>query len=309
MKKTSVMLFSRSLHSRFLRVLTPAILINCCCLNVISREIRNGKADHPDPITTLNKGRLKRGTLPKARHAFTVIAHRGDHENFPENTIAAIQKAIEDGADYVEIDLRTTKDSALVIMHDETVDRTTEGKGKVSEMTFSQIGQLKVRTQTDGRKNYAVPSFKEVLKLCRGKIYIYLDFKNASVRQSIALIRKYGMENQMIVYINKEAQVTEWRKWAPEMPLMFSLPDEITTPEALQNFIAQQPVELLDGDYANYTRAVLAAAEQLGIAVWPDIQGPGEMNNWDEAIETGFKGLQTDHPRQLIDYLRKKNLR
>ena len=67
--------------------------------------------------------------LPRARHAFIVVSHRGDHTQAPENTLAAFGNAIKDGADCVEIDLRTTVDSQLVIMHDATVDRMTDGWG------------------------------------------------------------------------------------------------------------------------------------------------------------------------------------
>src|SRR5580658_3936942 len=67
--------------------------------------------------------------LPAPRHAFTVVCHRGDHTHAPENTLAAFANAIKAGADYVEIDLRTTVDSQLVIMHDATVNRMTGGSG------------------------------------------------------------------------------------------------------------------------------------------------------------------------------------
>lgn len=219
--------------------------------------------------------------LPAAKHSFIVIAHRGDHVAAPENTIAAFENAIKHQVDFVEMDLRTTKDSVLVIMHDATVDRTTNGKGR----------------------------FEQVLKTCKNKISIYLDFKNADVLQSYNLIKKYGMEQQVIVYINAPEQYDEWRKVAPQMPLMISLPENVTNAEALNKLLTEHPVALLDGDYTDYNSAVLQAAIKAGIAVWPDIQSANEDQNWDKAIEMGFKGLQTDHPEALIAYLKKKGLR
>ena len=68
------------------------------------------------------------------------ISHRGEHLERPENTMPAFQEAIRVGADYFEVDVRTTSDGKLVLSHDATVDRCTDGKGKVAEMTFEQIG-------------------------------------------------------------------------------------------------------------------------------------------------------------------------
>ncbi len=247
--------------------------------------------------------------LPVPRHTFMVIAHRGDHTEAPENTLAAYRNGIKNGVDYVEIDLRTTRDSVLVIMHDATVDRMTNGHGKVSELTYEQLRRLRVVDKRDSTVSCQVPSFEEVLQTCRDKVYIYLDFKDASVQQSFDLIRKYGMERQFIVYINSEQQFVQWRTLFPQVPLMLSLPDEVKTTPQLQAFLSSAPVALLDGDYSDYTPEMIKAAASRGIPAWPDIQSAGEAANWDRAISMGFRGLQTDHPALLISYLKKRGLR
>jgi glycerophosphoryl diester phosphodiesterase len=252
----------------------------------------------------------QRAMVPKAKHKFIVIAHRGDHVEVPENTLAAYENAIKNGVDYVEIDLRTTKDSALVIIHDATVDRMTNGKGKISNLTYDEVRKLKViDKRKDSMKIYAVPTFKEVLQTCRNKINIYLDFKDASVQQSFDLIKKYGMEKQVIVYINSPLQYEEWRRLVPSMPVMLSLPDSVKNANALKTFLAKDPLELLDGDYSDYTKEIVNTATVAGKVVWPDIQSQDEDRNWDKALELGFNGLQTDHPKALIEYLEKKGLR
>ena len=93
------------------------------------------------------------------------------------------------------------------------------------------------------------------------------------------------------------------------MPLMLSLPENVKTEEQLSQFLKESPVDLLDGDYSDYTPVVLNAATKAGITSWPDIQGRSEDKNWDFALQMGFKGLQTDHPAALIEYLKKKGLR
>src|SRR5260370_32204646 len=98
------------------------------------------------------------------------IAHRGEHLRHVENTMPAFEEAWRLGADFIEVDVRTTADGKLVLMHDGKVDRTTNGQGEVSKMTFEEIRRLDV----GGNK---VPTFDEVLDWARGKIGIYVEVK------------------------------------------------------------------------------------------------------------------------------------
>ncbi|WP_123846952.1 glycerophosphodiester phosphodiesterase family protein [Chitinophaga lutea] len=242
--------------------------------------------------------------LPAGRHAFTVIAHRGDHAKAPENTLAAYQQAIDHDLDYIEADLRTTRDGRLVIMHDNTVDRTTNGKGKVRELTFEAIRQLK----TDG--GHQVPAFKEVLQLCKGRVHIYLDFKDADVKAAFEEIKAAGMEQQVLVYVNKGAQYAAWRSIAPAVPLMVSLPEDVRDAAVLNAFLDRHPVSALDGGYKQYTREMVEAAVKRGVAVWPDMLHPEEGPAlWKEAIALGLRGLQTDRPADFAAYLRENGIR
>jgi len=247
---------------------------------------------------------------PKARHKFIVICHRGDHVIYPENTLAAYAEAIKNRADYVEIDLRTTSDSALVSMHDATTDRMTDAKGAIKDMTFEAVEQLKVKSRDSLDKTvYRVPTFEQILTLCKDKIYIYIDFKNASAAATYTTLKKYGMEKQVLVYINNMQQFIDWRHVAPAMPLMFSMPNNIKDVAGIQTFINQVKPDILDGSWKEYTKEMVQYANEQHIPVWPDIQSRDEDKNWDAAIALGLKGLQTDHPAALIKYLEEKGLR
>src|SRR5262245_36258077 len=102
-----------------------------------------------------------------------VIAHRGAHEEFPENTLESFKRAIELGVDYVEVDVRLTKDGKLVLMHDSSVDRMTDGHGKVDQMTFDAIRKLHVKAnKKEDKAEYKVPTFDEALETCRGKMKV-----------------------------------------------------------------------------------------------------------------------------------------
>lgn len=110
-----------------------------------------------------------------------LCAHRGASETHPENTIPAFQEAIAAGAQMIEFDVQLTKDSVLVIMHDETVDRTTNGKGKVSELTLAQIRQLdaggKKATRFSGTH---VPTFEEVLAVMPRNVWLNCHIKGGA---------------------------------------------------------------------------------------------------------------------------------
>src|SRR5580658_9327104 len=86
-------------------------------------------------------GLLPGQAQPPARHV-VAISHRGEHLQHPENTVPAFEEAIRVGADFIEVDVQTTADGKLVLSHDNTVDRCTNGKGRVGEMTFEQIEAL-----------------------------------------------------------------------------------------------------------------------------------------------------------------------
>ncbi|HJP64518.1 MAG TPA: glycerophosphodiester phosphodiesterase family protein [Mucilaginibacter sp.] len=247
---------------------------------------------------------------PPARHPFIVISHRGDHVKYPENTLEGYAEAIKNEADYVEIDLRTTKDGELVSMHDGTVNRMTEGKGNVKDMTLAEIEQLHVKSRDSlGKATYRVPTFKQILDLCKDKIYIYIDFKNADASLTYDMLKQYGMEKQVLVYINNPQQFTDWRNTAPDMPLMVSLPGNVKDETAMKAFIDKTKPDILDGNWKEYTKEMVSSAMAMGLTVWPDIQSANESQDWEQALAKGFTGLQTDHPADLVRFLKSKGLR
>jgi len=99
-----------------------------------------------------------RGPLPSNPQ---FLAHRGGRVYEPENTIAAFQHAIDTGADWIEFDVQQTKDGKLVVIHDETVDRTTDGTGRVEDMTFEQIRVL------DAGNGEQIPTFEEIIAFAK----------------------------------------------------------------------------------------------------------------------------------------------
>ncbi len=250
----------------------------------------------------------KQVPLPSSKNKLVVIAHRGDHTRVPENTLPAIRNAIKSGADYVEIDVRTSKDGHLVVHHDATVDRMTNGTGNVKDLTLEELRNLKVTDKAKGgKKSFTIPLLSEVLVICRDKINIYLDCKDADVTATLQEIRNAGMEKQVAVYVSSIPQYREWRRQAASIPLITSAIDEIKDKDQLAFFLNQGAIEVLDNVYE---KDMIATANDYGVAVWLDVQHKGEKeDDWKKAVNTGAQGIQTDNPKALVSFLKKNKLR
>ncbi len=243
--------------------------------------------------------------LPKSKNAFIVIAHRGSHLIKPENTVASIEDAISIGADYVELDLRTTKDGHLVLLHNDQVDQVSNGKGKIKDLDLEEVKKLILKGK-DGSLHH-IATFEDALKACKDRINIYLDFKAADVAQAYSEIIKAGMEKEILVYVNSSEQYASWRKNAPKMPLMSSLSRMTVTKEDLLESLKKMPLEAIDNIPA---QELLHTIRSMGISIFLDVQKSSETpEDWSAAMKKGIQGMQTDHPKALIGYLEKNRIR
>jgi glycerophosphoryl diester phosphodiesterase len=122
------------------------------------------------------------------------IGHRGAAALEPENTLLSISRAAEIGVSAVEIDVRMTRDGEVVVIHDETVDRTTNGTGRVNSLNVQQIKEL------DAGKGEKVPTLQEVLDFTRNTITVFIELKEAGTEEGVLeLIRKNDMFDSTIV--------------------------------------------------------------------------------------------------------------
>lgn len=138
-----------------------------------------------------------------------IFAHRGNWRNSAENSVRAFQECIDEGLDGIEVDLQMTKDSILVIMHDETIDRTTTGKGKVSDYTLQELKTLNLLNPIGVITRQKVPTFEEVLMLAKDKILIQVDKWKPYSKQVIDLARKHDCEKQIILRTTDKKEVND----------------------------------------------------------------------------------------------------
>jgi glycerophosphoryl diester phosphodiesterase len=127
---------------------------------------------------------------------FLIVGHRGTVKFAPENTFAAFDRAIELGVDVIELDVRKTADGYLVVMHDATVDRTTDGHGRIDEMTLEEIQELTIRSNYPNIPAQKVPTFREALAYLENRIPINVDVKTDLLEKVAAEVEQMDMLDQ-----------------------------------------------------------------------------------------------------------------
>lgn len=228
-----------------------------------------------------------------------VIAHRGEHLHHAENSIPAIESAIALGADFVELDVRTTRDGKLVLMHDKTVDRTTDGHGEVKDLSGAQIAALKMKEYGGG-----VPSFDAALDAAKGKIHIYLDWKEASPQAIFEILTAHGMVDQVVVYGDHD-ELHELQKLAPGIRVM---PEAGTSSYLRKGQLLLKPT-VVAFDQDDFKADTIAAALKQKEDIFVDRLGDQDTPQfWQNAIDRGVRGIQTNHPTELVEFLREKRL-
>jgi glycerophosphoryl diester phosphodiesterase len=234
------------------------------------------------------------------------ISHRGEHLHHPENTIPAFAEAIRLGADYIEVDVQTTADGTLVLSHDATVNRRTNGQGRISEMTFADIRSLDAGIRTGPEfAGTRIPTFDEVLDLARGKIGIYVDAKNVSARDLVSHLGAHKMTSHVVIYcgVSLARQILDLDPRLRVMP-------EANSAEHTRMLIEQFHPKVLAFGAGDFKPDTIAAAKQGGAEIYVDRMGLTDSpEGWQSAIDAGADGIQTDRPGELVDFLRRTGYR
>jgi glycerophosphoryl diester phosphodiesterase len=163
---------------------------------------------------------LQSCTTPSRQSDIKIIAHRGGMAERPENTMSAFKKSVELGANMLEIDLRTSKDGQLFILHDKTLDRTTNGKGPATDLSMQELKQLDAGSWFDSAYSAErIPSFKEVLEWAKAEeITLLLDLKESGQEYAARVaddIRRHGSEDKIVVGVRSPDQAKLFRKLLP----------------------------------------------------------------------------------------------
>ena len=251
---------------------------------------------------------------------FRVIAHRGGAGLWPENTMIALKNAHALGVDILEIDLRATQDMVPVLLHDRSVDRTTNGTGKVAEKTLEELEQLdagyrwtkdKGHTFPFRNQGITIPTLEHVFQaLPTARYNIELKSKQAKLLNEVSrLIEAYGMSTRVLCVSGSHSAIADFRLLSPDVATAASMREGLTlyllgnlgiesmySPDA---FAFQVPEHIFG--VRVLTPAVIAAAHALNceIHVWT-INSADEMRRF---VDAGVDGIITNFPDRLIGVL------
>ncbi|MDJ0278915.1 glycerophosphodiester phosphodiesterase family protein [Sphingomonas sp. 2R-10] len=264
-----------------------------------------------------------------------VVAHRACHnpaphhgmaEELPENSLAGIERCIAIGVDMAEVDVRRTRDGYMVLMHDDTVDRTTDGHGKVADLSLAQIRVLHLRANEGGadapNTDLRVPTLEEALATSKGRIALNLDVQAGLYAETVAVVR--GLKQEDGVVVKQAAGIgsplladTPPFDRVPFMPVL-SGPDDLDAVAVRQSAGVRRPVAIeLPRLPAASLPPIAEAAKRAGVRLWANslwdgfIKGMGGDVDalrdpaavWGRMGRAGITAIQTDEPEALIRYL------
>ncbi|PIB29657.1 hypothetical protein BFP77_05795 [Maribacter sp. 4U21] len=247
----------------------------------------------------------------RSKEGILICAHRSFHRNAPENSIESIKRAIEEGIDMVELDVRTTKDSVLVLMHDDSIGRTTTGSGKVNQYTFKELLQFNLKNG-DSISNEKIPTLKDALDLLKeSRCIANLDLKEVDYKKLHEVLKSKNMQHEVISFIGKKGKVMEMVEvdsLYAVLPLSKSKEDVLfyaeNTTSVLQHFTEE-----------SFTKELMELAKKNNQLVfintlWDEDEDlkRGEIASMDSVIALRPAIIQTDYPKMLLSHLRKRKL-
>ena len=265
---------------------------------------------------------------PNSRRVL-VVSHRGDWRNAPENSLQAFQNCIDMGVDMIELDLKKTKDGVLVLMHDNTIDRTTDGHGKPSDYTLAELQKFHLKNGLGRATFHHIPTLEEVLLQCKDKILINIDKGYEYFADVYKLLVKTGTLKQVVIksgYIldkvrSENGDVLDKVIYMPIINL-----DEAGAEQKAIDYTKINPVAM-ECCFRMATLEVLSLMKRIkdsGSKIWINSLWPSlnaghdddtavELSkpddSWGWILYSGASIIQTDRPQKLIEYLKTKQRR
>lgn len=230
-----------------------------------------------------------------------VTAHRGASHVAPENTLAAMSAAVEAGADFAELDVGLTRDGQVVLMHDRTVDRTTDGTGDLGDLSLDEVRALEAGSwfgeAFDGEP---IPTLREVIRFAKGRLKLNIEIKTSREEPTIAaavveIIRSESFGNDCMVTSFSRETIEEVKRIAPELQTGFIFGEDY--PED----VFDGTWEVLSSNYAVVDSVFMARAKAGGkrVHVWT-VDDRDEMMR---LMGLGVAGIISNRPALLLEVM------
>ena len=242
-----------------------------------------------------------------------ISGHRGGTTTgYPENCVATFENTLKHTPAFFEIDPRLTRDSVVVLMHDETLDRTTTGKGKVSDYTFAELQKFRLKDPQGNVTDYKIPTLKEVILWSKGKTVVNLDHKDVPLEMTAKILKECKNEEVMLTVHNAQQARFYYDNNPKNMMSAFVLTKEAfyTYEKAgvpWKNMIAYigptnkpENKELLDMLHAKGVMCMISAAPS-----YDKLKDPAERaNHYRETFTMGADILESDLPIEVAEAIK-----
>jgi len=241
-----------------------------------------------------------------------VAAHRGGHNGYPENSIPALKHAIYIGVDIVELDVKVTKDSVVVLMHDGKIDRTTNGTGNPEDYTLAELRKFRLKMPDGTLSNEPIPTFEEILKEAKGQIMIDIDIKTSYLKPVVDAVKRTGTQNQVFYFDDDYESLQKVRSLDAGSMLMPRAHSFHEADSALTRFNPQ----VIHIDESFYSLDITHLISSKNARIWINALGDSDelirkgeidkaMNN---LLANHANIIQTDEPEKILKYLKSKGL-
>lgn len=231
------------------------------------------------------------------------IAHRGLSSLYPENTLIAFSNALEVGVDFIELDIRLSQDKEIVVIHDETIERTTDGNGRVDKLTFKQIRKHSAgRWFSESFADERVPSLIEVIELVDKKAGLMIEIKEPGLeRRLMDLVERHSLTGNIICISYFLESVAEIRRLNPYTPV--GIIKDCVDPILFKDYLKAN-INMISTDFFQWTPDLLKVCYKSGFTV-----GVGTVNEKEDlmkALEMRLPIITTDYPQRLKELLEEK---
>ncbi|MCC6820297.1 MAG: glycerophosphodiester phosphodiesterase family protein [Verrucomicrobia subdivision 3 bacterium] len=223
--------------------------------------------------------------------------HRGANRYAPENTLPAFAKAVRLGADYVEFDVRTTRDGAYFLLHDSRLNRTTDGTGPIDQITADSARKLSAGVKFgQAFAQTPLPTMDEFLGEFAGKIGFYFDAKVIPPAALAAALEHYKVVDRTVVYQSPQ-YLAQLKAINPQIRGLAPL----GKPEAFAELAAKFKPYGVDADWDILSQDLIARNHAAGVKVFSDSMGDHErVEDYLQAIDWGIDVISTDHPLRVL---------
>jgi glycerophosphoryl diester phosphodiesterase len=227
-----------------------------------------------------------------------VMAHRGARDQAPENTAAALERSIADAVEWVEVDVRLTRDGRHVLLHDADLGQTTDGRGRVDERSLAELKSLDAGSKFAGRfAGETIPTLEEALAGAKGRVNLDLDCKQVDPARLVRDVLEAGMERQVVVFAGPD--VLRAVRSAPGGDRLALMPKWKST-DGLDAFGDLRPAAV-EVDAADVTPDRCRAFHGRGLKVQAKTLGADDRPEiWDRMTDAGVDWIQTDRAEEVL---------